>query len=182
MKITSLLFAVCIPILVFTGCKQKPADAPPPGNFKLVVDDILKDDNYRLATLKVFSEQPGWLRLGLGDVHRNGSYGELLVSTKDKLRESQGIFIVSRLADSRSSSAQVQTSLQVKATGGDGDMLVQGSFQAGGTTIYTIPKGTRLENFATMTASNGIYPLDVPLEIGRINGQPVTLQVGDPKK
>ena len=33
-----------------------------------------------------------------------------------------------------------------------------------------------------MNATIGIYPLDTPIEIGRINGETVTLMVGKPTK
>ena len=56
-------------------------------------------------------------------------------------------------------------------------MLIKGSFMSDGLRLYPAP-----EHFLTFTATNGIYPLNQPLEIARINGQPVTITVGDKEK
>jgi len=39
---------------------------------------------------------------------------------------------------------------------------------------------TQLARFLSVTATNGNYPLETPLEIERVNGTAVTLTVGKP--
>jgi len=109
-----------------------------------------------------------------GRAHGGRAYGDFLVSATDKLREGRVLFIASRATDSRTTNAYILTGFQVMAKGGDGGMLFQSS--CGGT--YYPSKDIKLADFASMTAKDGIYPLDTPLEIGEIDGKPVTLTVG----
>ena len=148
------------------------ADAVPAGSFRLVVDDAVKDETFRIASLKVLSLQSGRFSVGVEGGGR--AYGDFLVSATDRLREGRVLFIASRATDSRTTNAYILAGLQVMAKGGDGGMLSQSS--CAGT--YYPSKDTKLADFASMTAKDGIYPLDTPLEIGEIDGKPVTLTVG----
>ena len=179
MRISRLLVPVCL-AAAFCDCQQHSADTVPSGSFRLVVDDMVKDDNFRVASLKVSSVQPGTLSVDMENSH---SAGVLLVSTPDALREGRAFVIASRATDSRITNAFIQARLHVKVEGGDGGMLVKGSFQSGSTTtLYHTSKDSKLDDVVSMTAKNGIYPLDTPLEIGRIDGKAVTLTVGKPTK
>lgn len=178
MNKSRLLFFVCLAVAL-CGCWQRSADIVPSGSFRLVVDDMVKDESFRVASLKVLSMQPGTVSV---DTDKSHAAGVLLISAVDKLREGRVFFIASRATDSHSTNAFIQASLQVKAEGGDGGMLVQGSFQSGGTAVYPVSENTKLDAFSSMTAKSGIYPLDTPLEIGRIDGKAVTLTVGKPTK
>ena len=91
------------------------------------------------------------------------------------------LFMASKATDSRTTNAYILASLQVKVEGGDEGMLIQSSAQTGlGSPTYYPPKDTRLDVFCNLTAKDGVYPLDVPLEIGRVDGKPMMLTVGKP--
>ncbi len=53
---------------------------------------------------------------------------------------------------------------------------------AGGPSIYPVRATTKLEAFFSISATNGDYKLDTPVEIGRLDGKPVILVVGKPTK
>jgi hypothetical protein len=174
MKISRVLFSICL-ALAACGCHRQSADAVPSGSFRLVVEDTVKDEAFRIASMKVSSLQPGTLSVGMEGGRANG---ELLVSATDKLREGRVLFIASRATDSRTTNAYILARLQVMVEGGDGGMLIHGTFQSSCGGTYYPSLDTKLADFASMTAEDGIYPLDTPLEIGRIAGKPVTLTVG----
>ena len=169
MRISRLLFPVGLAV-AFYGCQQRSANTVPSGSFRLVVDDMLKDETFRVASLKVSSVQPGTLSV---DMEGSSVASVLPVSTPDGLREGRAFFIASRATDSTTTNAFMATSLQVK---------VEGGTSGGCTTDHHTSKSDKLADFVSMTAKNGIYPLDTPLEIGRIDGKAVTLTVGKPTK
>jgi hypothetical protein len=148
------------------------ADAVPAGSFRLVVDAATKDEVFSIASLKVLSLQPGRFSVGIEGSGR--AYGDFLASATDKLREGRVLFVASRATDSRTTNAYILAGLQVMVEGRDGGMLFQSSFCK----TYYLSLDTRLADFVTMTGKDGIYPLDTPLEIGQIDGKPVTLKVG----
>jgi hypothetical protein len=145
------------------------------------VDEAVNDEAFRIASLKVLSLQPGRFSVGMEGGHPNDgrayggrAYGDFLVSATDKLREGRVLFIASRATDSRITNAYILAGFQVMAEGGDGGMLFQSSLR----NTYYPSLDTKLADFASMTVKDGIYPLDTPLEIGQIDGKPVTLTVG----
>jgi len=158
----------------FCGCKQRSTDAPATVGFRLEVDDMIKDEAVRLVSLKVFLMQPAKLWFGEGD---SGVGGELLMPNADKLRERKVVLIASRVVDSHSTNTLIQVSLRSKAEGGDGGLLVEGSKWSGVTAAYPVSTNTKLDDFINVTTKSGDYPLDAPLEVGRIRGKPLTLTV-----
>ena len=173
MKTLQILFSACL-ILVAFGCHRRSDDAVPAGSSRLVVDDMVKDETFRIASLKVFSLQPGTLSVGMEGGRANG---ELLISPTDKLREGRVLFIASRATDSHSTNVCFLTQFQIAVGGGDGGMLTHGAFQSRCGATYYRPADTTLAGFLNMTAQDGIYPLGAPVEIGRIDGKPVTLTI-----
>ena len=148
------------------------ADAVPAGSFRLVVDTATKDEVFRIASLKVLSLQPGRFSVGIESGGR--AYGDFWASATDKPREGRVLFIASRATDSRTTNAYILAGLQVMAEGRDGGMV----FQSSCCKTYYPSLDTRLADFVSMTVKDGIYPLDTTLEIGQIEGKPVTLTVG----
>ena len=175
MKIPQVLISICL-ALAACGCHRHSADAVPPGSFRLIVEDTANDETFRIASLKVSSLQSGRISVGMANGRANG---ELLISATDKLREGIVMFIASRVTDSRTTNAYIAARLQVKVEGGDGGMLIYGTFQSSCDGIYYASKDNKLADTASLTAKDGIYPLDTPLAIGRIDGKPVTLTVGN---
>ena len=177
MKILRALFFICL-ALAASGCHQRSDDAVPAGSFRLVVEDMVKDVTFRVASLKVLSSQPGML-----SVAKEGSHSacQLLIPAGQKLREGQIFFLASKTTDSRTTNAYILVSLQMKVEGGDGGMIVQASAHTGlGSTTFYPPKDTELGVICNLTAKSGVYPLDAPLEIGRVDGKPMILTVGKP--
>ena len=178
LKMPKMLFSffVCL-ALAFSACRQHSSDTVPSGSFRLIVNDMVKDETFRFASLKVSSAEPGILSY---DIQGSRGTCELLISG-DKLREGRFSLVANRASDSRATNAFIQTGLQLNVEGGDGGMLVQGSAQARGGGGFYASKDAKLEDLVTMTATNGFYPLDKPLEIGRINGKALMLTVGTRK-
>ena len=146
MKLSRVLFPVFL-ALAASGCHQRSADAVPAGSFRLVVEDMVKDETFRVASLKVSSSQPGML-----SVAKEGSHSacQLLIPAGQKLREGQMFFLASKATDSRTTNAYILVSLQMKVEGGDGGMIVQSSAHTGlGSPTYYPPKDTKLDVFAT---------------------------------
>ena len=177
MKIPQVLFSVCL-ALAACGCHQRSADAVPVGSFRLVVEDMVKDGSFRVASLKVLSSQPGMLSVSRESSH---SACQLLIPAGQKLREGQMFFIASKATDSRTTNAYILVSVQMKVEGGDGSLIVQASAHTGlGSMTFYPPKDTELDGICNLTAKSGVYPLDAPLEIGRVDGMPMILTVGKP--
>lgn len=179
MKISRSLVGVCLATAICCGCQQRSSDAPLAGSFQLVVDDMVKDDSFRVASVKISSRQPATLSIDMGSSH---AAGELLISPADKLREGRAFFLASRVSEPRGTNALIQASLDVKVEGGDGGLLIHGGFASGNTEVYPVSQETKLQGFLNMSAKSGVYPLDTPIEIGRIDGKAVTLTVGKPTR
>src|SRR5271169_6440943 len=178
MKTSRLLVGGLLAAVTLCGCRQRSTVAPAAGTFQLVVDDLVKDGRFRVASLKVISPQPATLSVETAGAHAGG---DLLISSVDKLRAGQLLVTASRVAGQDLTNALIQASLQVKLEGGDGGMLIHGSFQSEiSPSSFQVSRETKLDDFLNMTAKNGTYPLDVPLEIGRLDGKPIKLTVGKP--
>jgi hypothetical protein len=173
MKILRALFFICL-ALAASGCHQRSDDAVPAGSFRLVVEDMVKDETFRVASLKVLSSQPGMLSVSKESSH---SACQLLIPAGQKLREGQMFFIASKATDSRTTNAYILVSLQMKVEEGDGGIIAHTGL--GSTTFYP-PKDTELDVICNLTAKSGVYPLDAPLEIGRVDGKPMILTIGKP--
>lgn len=158
------------------ACQPHSSDTVPSGCFRLVINDMVKDDNFRVASLKVSSARPGALSVDGNDAH---AAGDLLLFDLDKLRSAKVIFIAGRILDSFKTNALIQVGVLVKTEGGDGRMLLRGSFQAGGSKSYSESADAKLDGFLSIMATNGIYPLGTPLKVGEINKKPVTLTITD---
>jgi hypothetical protein len=159
----------------FFGCQRHSVNTMPSDTFRLLVDDMVKDEAFRVVSLRISSMRPGILSVDREDSHARGY---LLLSDADKLWSGQALFLASRMVGPSQTNALIQVRLQVKVEGGDGGMLLHGSFQSGGSgPVYAVTANTQLDGFLSVTATNGIYPLQTPLEIGRINGKPVTLTI-----
>jgi hypothetical protein len=178
MKISRVLFFICLALAAF-GCHPRSDDAVPAGSFRLVVEDMVNDETFRVASLKVLSSQPGMLSVFQeGGAH---SACQLLIPAGQKLREGLMCFTASKATDSRTTNAYILVSLQMKVEGGDGGMIKQASAHTGlGSRTFYPPKDTGLAAICNLTAKSGIYPLDAPLEIGRVDGKPMMLTVGKP--
>jgi len=178
MKISRLLVGGLLAAVTLCGCRQRSTVAPAAGTFQLVVDDLVKDGRFRVASLKVISPQPATLSVETAGSHAGG---DLLISSADKLRAGQILVTASRVAGQDLTNALIQASLQVKLEGGDGGMLIHGSFQSEiAPGVYEVSPETKLDDFLSLTAREGTYPLHIPLEIGRLDGKPITLTVGKP--
>ena len=135
---------------------------------------MVKDETFRVASLKVLASQPGMLSVSKEQSH---SACQLLIPAGEKSPEGQMFFIASKATDSRTTNAYVLFSLQMKVEEGKGGMIAHTGL---GTTTFYPPKDTGLDVICNLTAKGGVYPLDAPLEIGRIDGKPLVLTVGKP--
>jgi hypothetical protein len=183
MKTFPILIAGSLTLVSLCGCNRQSVNAPPAGTFRLAVGGASEDGASRTVSLRISSAQPGWVTVRMHDNQGDGgARGEMLISTNDKLRGAQVILEASRTNDAGGSGVSIETTVRVRSEGGDGDMLINGSFEGATSRTYPAPADSALEHFLKITATNGVYPLNQPLEIARPDGHPVTLTVGDAKK
>jgi hypothetical protein len=183
MKTSPFLFAAFLSVIAVCGCNRQSVNAPPAGMFRLAASDAFQDSTSRTVTLIISSAQPGSVTVHLQDNQGDGdACGEMLISTNDKLRGAQVFLVAGRTNEAHGSGAAIEATVRVKTEGGDGDMLINGSFEGATSRTYPAPAGTALEHYLSVTATNGVYPLNQPLEIARMDGHPVMMTVGDEKK
>ncbi len=184
MKLTRAraVFPLALSLLIVAagGCGRHSTNAPPAGTFRLAVGDASYDSASRTVPVKVTSAQPAWIAVvNNHNQGRSEADGQLLITDPDKLHEAQVFLSAVR---TNAPGPSIQAGVRVKTEGGDGDMLIKGGFESSGASVYPAPADAALEHFVQLTATNGIYPLNQPLEIARIDGQPVIMTVGDQKK
>jgi len=95
-------------------------------------------------------------------------------SPADAPRDGQVALAASRIARQGETFADIRTFIGAKPSGGSG--------YTGGTGGNSVPAATTLDSYFLVTAASGDYKLDTPVEIGRLDGKPVTLVVGKPTK
>ena len=155
--------------LLSSGCQR---EATIPGDsFRLTVERVVTDRNVFVAFLKI--RVPHDVNISLdGDLFH--SMVTLSASPADAVRDGQVALIASRITRQGDEFAYIQTFTGIKANGGSGF--------TGGTAVQPVPAVTRLETYFAVSATDGDYKLNKPIEIARLNGKPVMLTVGRPTK
>lgn len=163
--LSRLVWIIAVASFLFLGCNRS-GPAPSPG-FRLTLRDVATDTGVRAALLTIHTTSAGSI-----SVVEHEGHNSIVLPEPDAngSREGSVALIASRIAPA-----------------GDGDIYIQmlirpqtpnGSY-AGGCSVYTLPRATQLADFFTITARNGDYSLNTPIEIARIKGKPVTITVGN---
>ncbi len=168
LNLPRLLLASAISSLLFTGCK--PAPKAPSSGFHLTLQKVANDDAMGSALLTIQTSGTGTL-----SVDQDGGHNSILLPEPKAggVREASIALIASRIEPKGSDKSYIQ--ILIRPQTGDGSF-------AGGPSLYTLPPGTLLKDQFTITAKDGDYPIDTPIEIARLRGKPVTVTVGKPTK
>ena len=108
-------------------------------------------------------------------VDQDGGHTSILLPDPDGTGSPSGsVFLSGKLSiPPGDDEAQLQTLIRVQTSPGN---------HGGGPSTRSVPRATMMEDLFSITAKDGVYPFDTPVEIARLKGKPVTLTVGKPTK
>ena len=149
--------------LVFSGVA---ASLPPEGSFRLTVDELVKSDHCRVVRLKV-EARAGVEMLALRCEDGSSGSVALIPTLKGKGRE--GTMTLAAMMCESNSTCHVTTLLESRPGSGT---------SASGHGSYALPRGATLASMVSVTVTNGLYPLNRPLQVGKRNGEVMRLVVG----
>jgi hypothetical protein len=131
--------------------------AIPKGKFRLMVNKIIDDDRDTKVCV---------IRIEANEEHYVSAGGQSSITTAANVGGMHWAEI--QIFASYDSTTRRMTSLtRVKS----------GSGWAGGQAIYTLPPNAKPDEFVRITVKPGLYDLTQPVEIGSIEGKPVTVTV-----
>ncbi len=159
-----LLTACC---LLSTGCNRQVAI--PQDGFHLTVERVITDNDLLVSVLKIRVSRDASISVDGDGFH---TMVALTDSPADKAREGKVALSASRITRLGDDTAYIQTLIRPEAPHGF----------AGGPTIYLVPAATKLETYFSISATDGDYKLDIPIEIARLDNKPITMVVGKPTK
>ena len=162
----SLLAGCC---LLSAGCQREAAI--PIDSFRLTVEPVITDHDIFVSLLKIHVPHNAWLSI---TSEHSRCVMDLPISPADAARDGQVALSASRIERQGEDSASIQTLIRVRDQ-------ASGS-TSGGPTVLPVPAATTLDTYLSISATNGDYKLDTPLEVARLDGKPVTLVVGKPLK
>jgi hypothetical protein len=164
MNIKRFLTLSAIGVLALVGCNRAPNNVPTSG-FHLGVEEISNDGDVRLTHLTIRSTAPAAI-----SVDSEGSHHTVTLPA-EAAGSGTVTLMASRVAPSNQPWAYMQTLIRTKtANGGSG----------GATAFEALPQDTQLADFFIITAKNGDYVFDTPVEVATLRGKPVTLTLKRP--
>ncbi len=162
-----LLLAGCF--LLSAGCYREATI--PSDSFRLTVERVITDRDIVVSLLKIHVRHNASISLSSEFSHCMTTLAD---SPTDAPRDGQVALTASRITRQGDDFAYIQTFVGAKPNGGSGF--------TGGTAVNPVPVTTTLGAYFSVSATSGDYKLDTPVEIGKLNGKPVTLVVGKPIK
>jgi hypothetical protein len=155
---------------LFVGCKREAA--VPSGSFHLSVESIIAVDDLKVSVIKY--HLPHDANVYVDSEHSHGSVSMQDAPTPNKVgqRDGQVILSASRVARVGDDFASIQTLIRLETDHGS----------AGGPYVSYVPAATNFDAYFSVSATTGDYKLDTPVEIGRLDGKPVTLLVSQTTK
>ncbi|MCE9620051.1 MAG: hypothetical protein K8R92_09075 [Planctomycetes bacterium] len=166
---------VCCALLTgaVTGCDLQPASpkqgALPANSFSLSVQKLVTGGDVEITQLTL--RLPGNASISVDGEHFHSCTFSQTPNDATP-REGQVIVSGSRITPPGNDKAYIQTSFRPQSNG----------TSAGGTVTYPVPPNQTLESYFPISAADGIYKLDTPIEIAKVDGKPVVLTVGNPTK
>jgi hypothetical protein len=148
------------------ACCLQAASLPPPDSFRLTVEEVVGDSAVRVVTLKVLARTNAQMMEILHEPATGGSSIGLAPALKGKGRETT--IVLAAMYGDTDTNCHVTTVTK----SGDGTRTTQRA-------SYEIRQTTELSSVVAVTATNGIYRLNQPLEIGTRNGVRMRIVVGN---
>jgi hypothetical protein len=156
--------------LLSLGCQREAAI--PNDKFHLTVQRVIVDSDVVVSVLKI--RVPHGARISI-DIERGHSMVTVPPDAADgAAKEGQIALSASRITRQGDDFAYVQTLIRAESS--------KHSFASLGPNVYAIPAATKLEAYFSISATDGDYLQDTPIEIARLDGKPVMLVVGEPNK
>jgi hypothetical protein len=161
--------------VLLIGCGHDPAPlkeaAMPSDSFHLTVQRVITDADVVVALLKIHVPHDAGISIDADGGHCGVSL--LPDSPGAVVKDGQVALSASRVTRQGDDFAYIQTLIRPESS--------NHSF-AGGPAIHPVPAATKLEAYFSISATDGDYKLDTPIEIARLDGKPVMLVVGKPLK
>jgi hypothetical protein len=161
-----LLLAGCC--LLSAGCHRESAVAD--DSFRMTVERVITDSELIVSMLRIHVPHDASISV---DGYGSHSMVVLPAPPAGVARDGQVALSASRVTRPGDGSAYIQTLIRPENS--------DHGF-AGGPAIHPVPEATKLEAYFSISATNGDYKLDTPVEIARLDGKPVMLVVGQPTK
>jgi hypothetical protein len=155
--------------LLLVGCQREAAI--PNDRFHLTVQSVIVDADVVVSVLKIRVPHGGRI-----SVDADGGHSMVTVppdSAEGVAKGGRVALSASRVTRQGDNFAYIQTLIRAESS--------KHSF-AGGPSVHAVPVATKLETYFSISATDGDYMQDTPIEIGRLNGKPVMLVVGNPIK
>jgi len=130
--------------------------------FRLTVIELLVSENERFTQLVI---------------ETHGDYGWAIANGRDEVR----VTAMRLNPDGRTRLVRIPVLVDRVSHRGSGSDLVK-TVVASGSVVREVPQGKDLTATLALTAKNGVYPADEPLVIGTLDGQELTLIVGNKPK
>ncbi len=162
-----LLFVGCC--LLSAGCQREAAI--PADGFRLTVEHTITEHDIVVSLLKI--HVPHNASISVAGEH-SSCMVNLADSPGDAPRDGQVVLAASRIARQGDAFASILAHIAPKSGKGS-------NFTGGITTSsISVPVAKTLDAYFSVSATSGDYKLDTAVEIGRLDGKPVTLVVGRP--
>ena len=164
MKLIAHLIAVGIALVVAGCATRKNSQA-----FHLSVEPVITHSELTVSLLKIHAPHEVFIHLDSEQIHGGGF---LMVNVPgETVTDGQIAFSASRFAQEGDHSTYIQTFMRGESHGNSVDA---------GPKLNPVPAATALDTYFSISATSGDYKLDTPMEIGRLDGKPITLIVGKP--
>ena len=173
-------FALVLFSLAALRVSARPAGAA--GHFRLDVEELVSDDALLVRKLSVTaagSEVGPLSGPSLPVALRSEDGSQVFVASAvagvDSPPCRADVLVVGDLTAPRRPGGESEVKVLLRVKGGNGG---GNGGHAGGLSRWLTPH-KRLADVLTVSAKSGTYPLDTPLTIGTLNGEPLTLVVGE---
>jgi hypothetical protein len=158
-----LLLAGCC--LFSAGCRRQAAI--PADSFHMTVESVISNNDIIVSVLKISVPRAATISVNCNEGNGSGfsAMSVLPIASGGLMRNGQVALSASRTARQGEKFASIQTSVF-------SDVI----------TDYQVPVATKLGAYFAISAVDGDYTLDTPHEIGRLDGKPVMMMVGEAPK
>jgi hypothetical protein len=138
-------------------------------SFQLTVERVVTNQSVVVSVLKIHVSHNAFVSVGTEPLSRN-RFGVAVAGSPGDCQVALGVSrIITHQGDD---TAYIQTFVSAESSGNSG----------AAPRINRVPAATTLDSFFSVSATSGDYKLDAPVEIGQLNGKPMTLIVGKSSK